>query len=76
LLAFSHVFPKNMAAIGLATMLGTAAFGIVFERNKWVARELIYKMLQPLPIWPTAQVVAVPRQAATERNFLARHRDF
>ena len=61
--AFGHVFHKNPAAIGLCSLAVIVVFGMVFERNKRIARSLVLKILAPLPMWRQTEPKAAPTAA-------------
>ena len=61
--AFSHVFHRNIVMIALASLTAAALFGMVFERNKRIARALILKVLAPFPMWRAQPPKPVPTAA-------------
>jgi peptidoglycan/LPS O-acetylase OafA/YrhL len=47
LLAFCYIFPGDPWAIGAATLAGVGVFGVVFERNKQVTRNIVAVIFSP-----------------------------
>jgi peptidoglycan/LPS O-acetylase OafA/YrhL len=64
LLAFSKAFPDDPLAIGVTTLACAVAFGMVFERNKAVARRIAAMALSP---FRTALPTAAPAPAPAGR---------